>query len=282
MRVDPSVIDEIKRSVDLAGYIASKGIKLQKNGKGLAGLCPFHKDSKPSLIVDPAKQLWNCLGACSGNGGKSGGDIISFVMKYEGCSFREAVDKLSPHKPIAVHPEIKRKGPALLSLVIDAYHRSFLESRTAQEYISSRGIDPALAKQYRAGYVDGSLLERVSRQSSDYRMLQQIGIITEAGNELFRTCVVFPLTAFNQTPVSMYGRAIEKDLHLYLPPRRALFNWTQAKNYQEVILAESILDALSSWNSFPPGSGKEKVGRSGRKPLLPLQTRYQSGFTPKW
>jgi DNA primase catalytic core len=245
MRIDSAVIDEIKITHDLASYISSKGIKLKKNGKDFFGLCPFHKDSKPSLIVDPRKQLWNCLGACSSNG-KSGGDIITFVMKYESCNFREAVAKLAPARPITIHPDIRRKTPALLSLVIDAYHRSFLESRSAQEYISSRGIDPALIKQYKAGYVDGSLLERVANDSADWQLLKELGIITESGNELMRGCIVFPLTAFNQFPVNLYGRSLSKDLHLYLPgPRRGLFNWNQAKNFEEIIFTESIIDALS-------------------------------------
>lgn len=69
---------------------------------------------------------------------------------------------------------------------------------------------------------------------------------TDAGNELMRTCVTFPLTAFNQAPVGLYGRATAKDLHLYLPgPRRGLFNWNTARNHPEIILTESIIDALS-------------------------------------
>ena len=82
---------------------------------------PVSQRQKPSFVVDPDKQLWNCLGACAAaGGGKSGGDIISFVMKEEGCSFREAVGKLQPERKLTVHPEVRRKGPALLGLVIYA------------------------------------------------------------------------------------------------------------------------------------------------------------------
>ena len=243
MRVDQSVIDEIKFGFKLSSYISSKGIRLKKAGRNLAARCPFHPDTKESLMIDDAKGLWNCLGGCSANGNGSGGDIISFVMKYEGCSFRDAVAKLRPDL-IKTDPAPKRS--AILSRVIEIYHRSFLESRTAAEYISLRGIDPQVAKQYRAGYADGSLLEKVSRDSADWQVLRDAGIITETGLEHFRTCVTFPLTAFNQAPVGMYGRATAKDLHLYLPgPRRGLFNWNIAKNYSELIIAESIIDALS-------------------------------------
>ena len=163
-RIDPAAIEEIKRRTDLVDYIGRR-VKLQRKGKAYFGLCPFHRDSKPSFVVDPDKQLWNCLGACAaGGGGKSGGDIISFVMKEEGCSFREAVGKLQPEKTLTVHPEVRRKGPALLWTCDRSLPESYLESRSAQEYVAGRGIDPHMAGQYRAGYADGSLMERVSRQ----------------------------------------------------------------------------------------------------------------------
>lgn len=244
MKIPQETIDSIKATVDLVGYIRQY-VKLDKTGKVYAGRCPFHNDTQRSLFVDPQKQLWNCLGACSASG-NSGGDVLSFAMKQHGWSFREAAQRLAPAKPIAINTETKRKTSAILSLVIDNYHRSFLESITAQEYISSRGIDPQLAKQYRCGFADGSLLERVSRDSSDWQLLKEIGIITEHDNEQFRNCVVFPLTAFNQFPVNIYGRAVKKGLHMYLPgPRRGLFNWSQAKNSEELILTESVIDALS-------------------------------------
>jgi DNA primase len=47
-------------------------------------LC-FHEGHEPSFIVDPNKQLWNCLGACN-----EGGDVYRFVMKADGVDFREA------------------------------------------------------------------------------------------------------------------------------------------------------------------------------------------------
>jgi DNA primase catalytic core len=247
-KIPQEVIDEIKRSHDLVNYIRPHVKRLRKTGKVWSCLCPFHPDTKNSFFIDPAKQLWNCLGACSANGKGSGGDIIAFAMKYHGWSFRETVERLSPPKPITLPETSRLKNPVLFSQVIERYHRSFLESRTAQEYIASRGLDPVLAKQYKAGYVDGSLLEAVAKDSNEWKILQEIGIITDAGNEMFRTCVVFPLTAFNSIPVNLYGRPVAKDnnLHMYLPgPRRGLFNWQQAKTFSELILAESVFDALS-------------------------------------
>ncbi|WP_374729018.1 CHC2 zinc finger domain-containing protein [Thiolapillus sp.] len=51
--------------------VESSGIELKKHGKDYLGLCPFHDDKEPSLVISPDKNLWHCLGACN-----EGGDVI--------------------------------------------------------------------------------------------------------------------------------------------------------------------------------------------------------------
>jgi len=62
----------------------------------LIGLCPFHDDHEPSLVISPDKNLWHCLGAC-----QAGGTVIDWVMKSEGVSFRHAVELLRNDLPLA-------------------------------------------------------------------------------------------------------------------------------------------------------------------------------------
>src|SRR6266511_1385943 len=83
--IEQAEIDLVKRETDLVKLVESSGVKLKRKGKQLAGLCPFHDDHEPSLIVDPKKQLWNCLGACS-----EGGDVYRWVMKRDRLDFRAA------------------------------------------------------------------------------------------------------------------------------------------------------------------------------------------------
>ena len=72
-RYSEQELNKLKQTIDLVALVQSKGIKLEKHGKDLKGLCPFHKDSNPSLIITPDKNLFNCP-ACG-----TGGDVISFV-----------------------------------------------------------------------------------------------------------------------------------------------------------------------------------------------------------
>ena len=54
-------IERIKREVDLAELVRRSGVTLRRQGKDLIGLCPFHNDTSPSLVISPDKNLWHCL-----------------------------------------------------------------------------------------------------------------------------------------------------------------------------------------------------------------------------
>ncbi len=57
----------------------------------VAGLCPFHVDSKPGSfkinLTTGAFRCWSC--------GASGGDIIAFIQKRDGLEFVDTLQKLS-------------------------------------------------------------------------------------------------------------------------------------------------------------------------------------------
>jgi DNA primase len=142
MLIDKAMIQEVKTRHELAGFIESKGVKLKRTGKVFQGLCPFHDDHNPSLIVDPEKQMWSCLGACKGNG-KSSGDLYAFLMKLEGLSFREAHQRLGG-KIMEENPEPAKEKERIeiLTGAVELYHKNLLESSEAQEYLRSRASRP--------------------------------------------------------------------------------------------------------------------------------------------
>jgi len=270
-------LQQIKDTIDLAALIRSKGIELSAHGsKDLKGLCPFHADTDPSLIVTPATNLFHCM-SCG-----AGGDVIAFIQKHDGLSFRHAVELL---KDSATHVlgetsarcgRVRKLPPPVefdaddyqqLNQVIDYYHNCLLEAEPAQEYLRKRGLfDIEAIKAFKIGYADRSLGLRLPEKTrvagkKVRTQLQKVGLIRESGHEHFNGCLVMPVIDDAGRITEVYGRKLargkQKLMHLYLPgPHKGIWNPAclngvehapQAKNTRSVILCEALIDALTFW-----------------------------------
>lgn len=80
-RYSYETIQKIRHSVFLP-HLIQKYTKLDKYNRAL---CPFHKDSNPSLSINARKGLWYCFSCCKG------GDAFSFIMQVDKVSFPKAV-----------------------------------------------------------------------------------------------------------------------------------------------------------------------------------------------
>ena len=104
-RIPESEIERLKLQVSVVRLVEAAGVVLKPHGKDQVGRCPFHQDRTPSLIVSPKTNLWHCMGAC-----QIGGSVIDWVMKFEGVSFRHAVELLkrelgdAPVSPVEASP----------------------------------------------------------------------------------------------------------------------------------------------------------------------------------
>ena len=83
--------------------VVSDYMTLKKAGVNYKGCCPFHKESTPSFIVSPAKNICHCFG-CG-----AGGNTIQFVQQYENCDFRQACIILGQKYHIQIEDEQKEK-----------------------------------------------------------------------------------------------------------------------------------------------------------------------------
>ncbi len=62
-RIAEEEIERLKREVSVQRLAEARGVQLKRHGADLIGLCPFHEDHSPSLVISPKKNLWNCQGA---------------------------------------------------------------------------------------------------------------------------------------------------------------------------------------------------------------------------
>jgi DNA primase len=241
MLIEKADIERVKEATDLVALVESRGVKLTRKGRQLVGLCPFHDDHEPSLLVDPRKRVWNCLGVC-----KEGGDAYRFVMKADGVDFREAHRRLGggesePAEPAAGDLE-------WLGRYVEHCHTRLLESPEAQVYARSRGISTEAMTVFRLGYADGTVGEVLSPEGRG--ALRRVGVLTGSWRELMRGCLLFPLLDGERGHVvSLYGRHTGHRQHLYLPgERRGIFNPSGARETDEVVLVESVVDAAALWS----------------------------------
>src|SRR5580692_7996294 len=89
MAFPPGFLDELRARLSVSDVVGRK-VALKRKPRGeFTGLCPFHNEKTPSFTVSDKKGIYHCFG-CGEHG-----DVIGFVMKTEGLSFPETVEKLA-------------------------------------------------------------------------------------------------------------------------------------------------------------------------------------------
>ncbi|MCL8268687.1 CHC2 zinc finger domain-containing protein [Leptospira weilii] len=271
-------ITRLKTQTDLLALVRSYGIELKNHGTNWVAKCPFHDDRTPSFVVTPVKNLWHCMGAC-----KTGGSAIDFVMKREGLGFNEAVNVLLKFRPstergkavvtpvtlesalggrrIPTTEKLSSEERAVVFQVLEYYETNLRQTRSALSYLQTRkiGSEESISK-FRIGYSDGSLGKILpSRQSIVGQrardILKEFGIFGENGQEYFQKKIVIPIFRDKEL-CGMYGRKVfaSKDPripnHRYLQGKHlGIWNEEDAFEKKELVLCESLLDALTFWEN---------------------------------
>jgi|LSQX01.1.fsa_nt_gb DNA primase len=149
------VIDEIRSRSDIVDVISSR-VPLKKSGSSYKACCPFHKEKTPSFIVNPSRESFKCFG-CG-----EGGDVFSFLMKYEGLTFIDAVKTLGNRCGVDVEfddddgeSSARKRLYALHTELAEFYRRCLLrmkKSEEAREYLKSRDLPEEVLESFKIGY----------------------------------------------------------------------------------------------------------------------------------
>jgi len=272
-RLPDEMLERIKREISVQRLVEARGIKLKRVGKNLVGLCPFHKEQKPSLTITPNTNKWRCFGC-----GK-GGTVFDWVMHTEGISFNHALQLLrrdlvpvnpnaGPPVKISTVPKLPplisqtNDDKKLLEIVVSYYHKTLKESPEAQQYLLKRGLKSAeMVEHFRLGFANRTLGYHMPASNrlagADQRgRLKELGVLRENGREHLRGSLVIPILNLDGDVVQMYGRKIaasgklreDTAEHLYLPgPLRGVWNEQALIASKEIILCEALIDALTFW-----------------------------------
>lgn len=158
-RIKETSIQEVREKARLDD-IVSQYVTLRRAGPGTyKGLCPFHDEKSPSFNVNPSRGFYKCFG-CG-----EGGDVIDFVMKLDGLSFFEAVERLGDKVGVQVQREEGdeapvRRGPGRGKLVeahkvaAEFYAEQLLtpDAVVARQFLAEKGFDRDAASHFGVGF----------------------------------------------------------------------------------------------------------------------------------
>jgi DNA primase len=219
MSYNSSTLEEIKSRLDIVDVI-SEYVPLKKTGQNWKGLCPFHSEKTPSFIVSPSKQIYHCFG-CG-----SGGDIFTFLNKYENLSFKESLDVLAKKAGVqlkkfrrdAVTVEGKE---TLLKLHRDAlvfYQQRLKQNPKAMNYLKNRGLNGEALELFSIGYAPDlwdALFSYLKNKGYKIEIINKAGLITHGSKgyyDTFRNRIIFPIFDLRGEVIAFGGRVMSESI----------------------------------------------------------------------
>jgi len=271
MAFPPGFLDELRARVSLSDVVGRKVALKRRSGAEYAGLCPFHNEKTPSFTVNDKKGFYHCFG-CGEHG-----DAVGFVMKTEGLSFPEAVEKLAREVglpvPRATPQERERAERAsTLQEVVEQAARWFQKQlrlpvgRHGLDYLRGRGLSDEVIDDFRLGFAPDSrdgLIGALKREGATIDKLVEAGLAIQpedGGREpydRFRGRVMFTINDRRGRAIAFGGRVMGQGEPKYLnSPETPLFH-KGANLYcldrarvavtkdQPVIVAEGYMDVIA-------------------------------------
>ena len=236
--ISENILDQILDRCDIVEIISSY-IPLKKAGRNYKALCPFHHEKTPSFVVNPDKGIFHCFG-CG-----VGGNVFSFIVKYERLEFPEVVKMLAKKTGVAL-PERTTRDTAQTSSLIDGMHKihelatvyfqNMLMSplgKRAREYLEKRDMKNGTISAFKLGFAsddwDGLLLYLKKKGSSE-ELIEKSGLIIPRTDrsgyyDRFRNRLIFPIFDQRDKVIAFGGRVLDDSLPKYMnSPETVIYN----------------------------------------------------------
>ncbi len=271
-----SMFDDFKEQVRSQANIVeivSEYVPLKKRGSSYWGCCPFHGEKTPSFSVSPDKNFFYCFGC------HAGGDVFSFIMKAENCTFQEALKILANKLGIPIperektKQELEREKEAKEIIAANELATRFYQAcltkseygRIAQEYLAKRGITPEIIEKFSIGVslpVYTSLVKALGKRGCREELLIKAGLAVKGRNgayDKFRGRVMIPIEDARGHVVGFGGRVLEQNAETakymntaeteWFNKRTLLFGlhaaFKEIKKKRQAIIVEGYMDAIS-------------------------------------
>ena len=264
------LIEEVRQRNDIVDVISGY-VRLQKKGSNYMCCCPFHGEKTPSFSVNRAKQIYKCFG-CG-----EGGNVVTFVMKYENCSFPEALkilaDRAGVELPQAEYSEEARRKESrrqkLLQINKETATFYYYQLRTqkgerAKEYLDKRMLSEETRRKFGLGFAPvkgGELLSYLHQKGFNDELISAAGLakIDESRGTLtqFWNRVMFPIQDINGRVIGFGGRIMgdgDSGPKYLNSPETEIFdksrnlygmNYARSARTGNIILCEGYMDVIS-------------------------------------
>lgn len=221
MKYSNEEIEKLNNSLKIEEVIG-EFVNLKKVGANFKGLCPFHRDTNPSFMVNPVKNICKCF-VCN-----EGGNPITFYSNYKKISFEEAVEELSKKYNIPLEGKgyINKKNTEEYEIyyeIIEKAKKYFSEEifknsgREALNYLVNRGITPENILKNSIGFAPNSrnkLSEFLLNEGYPLEKIMDVGLVKEGDNglyDVFRNRIIFPIYSLDRRVIAFGGRTLESD-----------------------------------------------------------------------
>ncbi len=219
MAFPPGFLDDIRTRISLSALVGRRVALKQRARDDWWGLSPFTNEKSPSFHVREDKGFFHCFST------GEHGDHFTWLMKTEGVSFPEAVERLAedaglqmPERTVEQRKADEKRGE--LIDVVEAACQFFQKSLrspaggAAQEYLAGRGLRDDTIAAFRLGYApadEQALRKHLKTAGYLDQELIDAGLIRrpDDGRDaygFFRDRIMFPISDRTGRVIAFGGR----------------------------------------------------------------------------
>ena len=224
--IEESVIKTVIERTDIVQLISGY-VQLKRRGGRYWGLCPFHREKTPSFSVNADRGVFYCF-SC-----KTGGGAIDFLMKLEGITYPEAIERLAERLGIPVTYTTRGKADNSEARKARERERSYYSVMEAAQkhfvamlaapcganclgYAHRRGITDEMIQSFGLGYSPDSwdsLVKSLEHEHLSLNDAKEVGLLgaRDSGGYYarFRNRLMFPVHNVRGEIIAFGGRVLE-------------------------------------------------------------------------
>lgn len=269
MYYSEELVEEIRTRSDIVDVI-SEYTGLKRAGNSYKCCCPFHNEKTPSFVVSREKQMYHCFG-CG-----VGGNVYTFIMKYENMTFPEAIEYLAKRAGIDLpeqemsEADKKRQSwkSQMYAINLDAagyFHYLLTKTERGKlgyKYYIDRGFTDETINKFGLGYADiyrDDLYKFLKSKGYSDELMRAAGLVKfderDGPSDQFWNRVIVPITDLSGKVIAFGGRVLGDGKPKYLNTKetdifnksRNLFAMNTARHSRRrgIILCEGYMDVIA-------------------------------------